>query len=150
MFPLARTPLLHLDLNQTDQLVPKQVGPIKPQVETCTASSSSVLSVCRHSFLHPRTRYRSATHTIIPVLITGIQHSGLAEVKEKKEIKIKDNDDWFCPCQESYNSGNNRSPCVQCCFCLNWQHENCQSVDLNNAPTVFMCSECAKCRSNCK
>jgi hypothetical protein len=46
--------------------------------------------------------------------------SGLAEVKEKKEMKSKDKDDWFCPYQESYNSGKNRSPWMQCCFCLNW------------------------------
>jgi hypothetical protein len=36
--------------------------------------------------------------------------SGLTDAKEKKEKKSKGKDDWFCPCQESYNSGKNRCP----------------------------------------
>jgi hypothetical protein len=59
-------------------------------------------------------------------------------------MKNKDKVDWSCYfCQESYNSDKSRSPWIQCWFCLNSYHENCQSVDLNNPPTVFMCSECA-------
>jgi hypothetical protein len=41
----------------------------------------------------------------------GQSISGLAEVKEKKEMKSKDKDDWSCSSsQKSYNSGKNRSP----------------------------------------
>jgi hypothetical protein len=70
--------------------------------------------------------------------------SGLLEVKEKKMMNSKDRGDWSCSsCQESYNSGKNRSPWIQCWFYLNWYHENCQSVDLNNPPTAFMWSECS-------
>jgi hypothetical protein len=78
MLSVARSPLLLLVSNEADQS-----GPLSNIVTT--VSSSSVLAVNKrllhvillslHTyFQHPRTRYRSATHAIIPVLITGIQH----------------------------------------------------------------------------
>ncbi|XP_054723962.1 uncharacterized protein LOC129234057 [Uloborus diversus] len=73
-------------------------------------------------------------------------------VKAKKNTnksKGEAEDEWFCPnCNESYYKGHNKSPWIQCCFCLNWYPESCQAVDSKNPPTVFMCSVCARNEEN--
>lgn len=68
--------------------------------------------------------------------------------KQPKELKsrsklVKQSDDICVTCKEEYALGKNKSPWIQCCFCLKWFHENCQSIDSATPPTVFMCNLCA-------
>lgn len=126
---LIRVPDLILPEKKTPASVGKQKRDNKAKVHVPDQAGA----VTTHRATHvPDQAGKSTTHW------TTVKSSS----KEKQKSKNKRNDDMCAACNESYSCGKNTSPWIQCCFCLRWFHESCQSIDSSDV-TVFMCSICA-------